>query len=187
MKFSKSRVKDFPAEVVIDGNILEVKDKLKILGVIVTPNLKWDANTEFICKKAYSKMWAIRRMKALRLDNFTLLDFYLKEVRVHLELAVPVWHSGLTGKLSADIERVQRVAITIILGQYDIHYIQACTHLGLKPLFIRRQELCERFALKTSSPGSRHSDMFQLEKKRDPLYTRRKPVQRTCLLKEQIL
>ena len=67
-------------------------------------------------------------------------------------------------KLSADIERVQRVAITIILGQYDIHYIQACTHLGLKPLFIRRQELCERFALKTSSPDCRHSDMFQLEK-----------------------
>ena len=164
MKFSVSRVKDFPAEVVIDGNILEVKDKLKILGVIVTPNLKWDANTEFICKKAYSKMWAIRRMKALGLDNFTLLDFYLKEVRVHLELAVPVWHSGLTGKLSADIERVQRVAITVILGQYDIHYIQACTHLGLKPLFIRRQELCERFALKTSSPDCRHSDMFQLEK-----------------------
>ena len=117
MKFSVSRVKDFPAEVVIDGNILEVKDKLKILGVIVTPNLKWDANTEFICKKAYSKMWAIRRMKALGLDNFTLLDFYLKEVRVHLELAVPVWHSGLTVKLSADIERVQRVAITVIFGQ----------------------------------------------------------------------
>ena len=137
---------------------------MRILGVIVTPNLKWDANTEFMIKKAYSKMWAIRRMKALGLDNFTLMDFYFKEVRVHLELAVPVWHSGLTLKLSADIERVQRVAITIILGQYEIHYIQACTQLGLKPLFIRRQELCERFALKTSSPDCRHSDMFQLEK-----------------------
>ena len=83
---------------------------------------------------------------------------------MHLELAVRVWHSGLTIKLSADIERVQRVAITIILGQHDIHYIQACTQLVLKPLFIRRQELCERFVLKTFSPDSRHSDMFQLEK-----------------------
>ena len=52
------------------------------------------------------------------LDNFTLLDFYLKEDRVHLELAVPVWRSGLTIKLSADIERVQRVAKTLVNMTY---------------------------------------------------------------------
>ena len=103
-------------------------------------------------------------MKALGLDTFTLMDFYIKEVRVHLELAVPVWHSGLTISLSSDIERVQRVAICIMLGSSEFHYIQTCSLLGLKPLFIRRQELCERFALKTASPESRHSDLFQLEK-----------------------
>ena len=45
----------------------------------------------------------------------------MKEVRVHLELAVPVWHSGLTKKLSADIERVQHVAVTIMVSNipYD--------------------------------------------------------------------
>ena len=164
MKFCMSRTKAFPAEVKIDGTLLEVKEKLKFLGVIVTSNLKWDSNTDYICKKAYSKMWAIRRMKALGLDTFTLLEFYLKEVRVQLELAVPVWHSGLTLKLSADIERVQRVAICIMMGQTQVHYIQACSTLGLKPLFIRRQELCERFAVKTASPDCRHSDMFKLEK-----------------------
>ena len=40
----------------------------------------------------------------------------MKEIRVHLELSVPVWHSGLTVKLSADIERAQRVAVGIVLG-----------------------------------------------------------------------
>ena len=59
-------------------------------------------------------MWAIRRMKNLGLDTFTLVDYYIKEVRVHLELAVPVWSSGLTLKLSSDIERVQRVAVSIM-------------------------------------------------------------------------
>ena len=75
MTFSFSRTKDFPAKVLVNGNILEVKDELKILGVIITPNLKWDVNTETICKKAYSKLWAMRRMKSLGLDEFTLLDF----------------------------------------------------------------------------------------------------------------
>ena len=101
-------------------------------------------------------------MKMLGMDSFTILDYYMKEVRVHLELAVPVWHSGLTIKLSNDIERVQRVAVSIMLS--DVPYHQACSTLGLKPLDVRRLELCERFAANTASEESRHNDLFQLVK-----------------------
>ena len=97
-------------------------------------------------------------------DTFTMLDYYYKEVRVHLELAVPVWHSGLTLKLTSDIERVQRVVICILLSNDQFSYEQACSWLGMKPLFIRRQELCENFAVKTSSSKCRHSHLFELEK-----------------------
>ena len=138
--------------------------KAKILGVILSSNLKWELNTQYICKKAYQKTWALQRMKAHGMDPFTILDYYMKEVRVHLELAVPVWHSGLTQKLSADIERVQRVAIIIKSGRTNFHYMQACTTIGLKPLFIRRQELCERFAVKTASLKCRHNSLFKPEK-----------------------
>ena len=111
MKICKSRTKAFPTEIKIDEDFLKVKTEMKILGVMLQPNLKWASNTAYICKKAYKNMWAIRRMKNLGLDTFTLVDYYIKEVRVHLELAVPVWQSGLTLKLSSDIERVQRVAL----------------------------------------------------------------------------
>ena len=115
MKICKSRTKTFPIEIKIGDEYLEVQKEMKILGVILQPNLKWAANTAFICKKAYKKIWQIRRMKILGLDSFSILNFYMKEVRVHLELAVPVWHSGLTLKQAADIERVQRVAVGIML------------------------------------------------------------------------
>ena len=164
MKFSKSRSKDFPAEIKLDDEFLEVKSELKILGVILTADLRWESNTEYICKKAYKNMWVLRRLKNLNLDKFTILQYYLKEVRVHLELAVPVWHSGLTVKQSADIERVQRVAISIVLGRVDFDYEHACALLGLKPLNIRRHELCEKFALKTASSKCRHSDLFKIQK-----------------------
>ena len=163
MKICKSRTKTFPTEIKINGDFLEVKKELKILGVILTPNLKWFANTKFICKKAYKNLWAMRRMKKFGLDSFTLVDYYMKEVRVHLELAVPVWHSGLNIKLTADIERVQRIAVKIILEDESIRYSRACTMLGLKPLNIRRVELCERFAAKTAKNG-RHKDLFKLVK-----------------------
>ena len=163
MKFTKSRTKDFPVEMKLDHSFLEVKSKVRILGVILTSDLRWNSNTEFMCKKAFKNIWMLRRMKALKMDPFTILDYYFKEIRVHLELAVPVWHSGLTVRLSADIERVQRVALSIVLGETEFDYSRSCALLGLKPLYIRRQELCERFSRKTASPQCRHNDLFQIQ------------------------
>ena len=122
MKFSKSRSKDFPVEIKLDDSILNERNKVTILGVVISSDLRWDANTEHICKKANKNMWIMRRMKALGMDPFIILDYYYKEIRVHLEYAVPVWHSGLTIKLSNDIERVQRVAISILIDQLEFRY-----------------------------------------------------------------
>ena len=44
------------------------------------------------------------------MDIFTIFDVYTKEVRSILELAVPVWHSGLTRVQTKDIERIQRIS-----------------------------------------------------------------------------
>ena len=162
MKICKSRTIVFPTELKVGEHFLEVKTEMKILGVLIQPNLKWAKNCASICKKAYKSMWAIRRMKVLGMDTFTILDYYMKEVRVHLELAVPVWHSGLTHKQTADIERVQRVAVGILTG--GVPYAQACATLGLKPLHVRRLELCNRFAVSTASEESRHADLFKLKK-----------------------
>ena len=88
---------------------------VKVVGVIIDRNLSWQKNSDFICQKATQKLWIIRRLKKYRLDTLTLLDVYTKEIRSILEHAVPVWHSGLTKKQSANIEKVQKTALKIIL------------------------------------------------------------------------
>ena len=87
-------------------------------------------------------------MKTFNLDIELICDTYLKEIRSILELAVPVWHSGLTLKLSRDIERVQKVALSIILGENYLNYEVACTLMAIEPLEIRREQLCIKFAMK---------------------------------------
>ena len=87
-------------------------------------------------------------MKILGLDPLILVDYYMKEIRVHLELTVPVWHSGLNRKQSNDTECVQRIAIHIIQGKSDSSYEQSCENSGLRPLYLWHQDICERFALK---------------------------------------
>ena len=189
IKFTFTKKYDFPPELVIRGfnDQLAVVRETKLLGIIISCDLKWAANTEYICKRAYKKMWTLRRMKKLDVEPTIILDVYMKEIRSIVELAVPAWHSGLTIKQVADIERVQRVALNIILsdcntGKCDMSYDMALVTLELEPLEIRRVKLCKKFALKTLK--SRHSDMFpssiQPNTRNKPMYSEFTPRTGRC-------
>ena len=177
MKFNFATSIDFPPEFSINGfhENLMVRNETKILGIILTDDLKWKRNTEYICAKAYKRMWILRRLKQLNVEPYYILEVYLKEIRSVLELAVPAWHSGLTSKQVADIERVQRIALNIILSDYkskkcNMSYDMALVTLNIEPLYHRREKLCRKFAFKTLK--SRHKDMF---KESHEYFTRNKP------------
>ena len=166
MKFNFNKNHDFPPELKLEGfdEDLKIIHETKLLGVMISDDLKWYSNTKYICSKAYKKMWTLRRMKILDIEPYVILDVYLKEIRSVLELAVPAWHSGLTLKQSADIERVQRVAVYIILsdsytGLCEYSYNMGLVILDIEPLETRRLKLCQTFAKKTLN--LRHADMFQ--------------------------
>ena len=149
ISFNKSRKWDFPPELKFsDGTIIEYKPEMKIVGVILSENLSWFKNTQYICDKARQKLWIIRRMLQYNLNIETMFDVYTKEVRSILELAVPVWHSGLTRRQSSDIERIQKIAFKIILGVEYKNYDQACKMLSTQTLEDRRTKLCLKFARK---------------------------------------
>ena len=147
--FNKSKKWTFPPEVSFSDNInLEYVSELKLVGVVLSQDLKWQKNTQYICEKAMKRMWTLRRMKSLNLDENLILDTYIKEIRSILELAVPVWHSGLTVKQVRDIERVQKTALFIILGDSFVNYEAACTLMAIETLSIRRKKLCLKFSEK---------------------------------------
>ena len=172
MKFNFSLKYDFPPELHLNGfkDDIEVVKEAKLLGIILTDDLKWVANTNYICVKAYKKIWILRRLKVLKVDQDILLDVYCKEIRSVLEVAVPAWHSGLNTKQIIQIERVQRVAVSVILGKSNIKYVDALELLGLEVLNVRRERLCANFALRTLK--SRHTSMFE---KNASIYNLRQP------------
>ena len=94
------------------------------------------------------KLWVLRRLKSYNIETEKLVDVYKKEVRSILEYAVPVWHSSITLNQSKQIERVQKQAFRIILGQDYVNYEIACTLLVMEPLYKRRIKLCIDFAKK---------------------------------------
>ena len=109
---------------------LEVITETKLVGVIISDDLRWQKNSDYICQKARGKLWTLRRMKKMNLGQSHIFDVFTKEVRSLLELAVPVWHSELTKLQAAQIERVQKTALRFILGDAYISYNVACLLLG---------------------------------------------------------
>ena len=149
MLFNKSRKWDFPPEVKFsDNSNIEYISETKLVGVILTDDMKWRKNTLYICQKARGKLWLLRRLVGLKFNIYKMFDVYCKEVRSILELAVPVWHSGLTVKQSNDVERIQKVAFKVILQDNYSTYKEACETFETPTLEQRREILCLKFARK---------------------------------------
>ena len=56
--FNALRKYDFLPQISIeDGSCVEVVEEQKILGHILRADMKTISNTEFICEKAYKRMW----------------------------------------------------------------------------------------------------------------------------------
>ena len=149
ISFTKSRKYDFPPELTfLDGSPLEGVPAIKLVGVVLSQDMKWFKNTAYICEKARGKLWILRRMLSLDLTVFQLFDAYSKEIRSILEMAVPVWHSGLTKIQISDIESIQKVAMRIILQENYTTYELACKQFSTDTLEHRRTKLCHKFASK---------------------------------------
>ena len=89
--FTNSRKFDFQPEIKFkDGTLLELKSEKKLLGVIISEDLKWRKNTAYLVAKVRQKIWLIQRALPLHFSTSELFDIYSKEVRSILEYAIPV-------------------------------------------------------------------------------------------------
>ena len=162
MQFSRSRKYDFAMDFTIgDSDLLEEKSTLKILGVQIQSDLRWDAQVLQMISRASKTSWVLRRMRALGVDTKTLVSYWKAEGRVHLEMCAGVWHSSLTVAQSRSLSRAQRVAMAAMVGHWAPSLTDQLEDLGLERLVSRRENICRRFAVRTASK-SRHSDIFTL-------------------------
>ena len=132
------------------------------MGVILTSNLSWSANTEFVIQKCNKKTWMLRRLKKLGTRHDDLIDVFVKQIRSIAEFAVPVWNSSssLTGEEISSLERIQKTALHIILGDQYHSYSSALRTTGLAKLSERRRNICKKFA-KKAQKHSKFSKWFR--------------------------
>ena len=84
---------------------MEVIDEIKLVGLIITDDLSWTKNTDSLVRRAFAKVWILRRLKALGALRKSLLLVYYRHVRSILEFGAPAWNGAITTREAAKLER----------------------------------------------------------------------------------
>ena len=165
MLFNQCKSFDFMPSLELEGCQIDLVEDMKILGVMISSDMKFSKNTQYIIKKAFRRIWMLKRLKNLGATTSQMLDVYIKQVRSVLELAVPAWQPSLTISDKNSLERVQKCALKIIYGHEYQSYNSACKLSNLLSLEDRRIKMCKAFALKAVK-SDKYSKWFNLNRRK---------------------
>ena len=156
MKFNEKKTKNmifnftkkiqFTTDLKVNEKDVEVVNETKLLGTYITDDLKWDKNTSEIVKKGFRRMQILNKAAKFTSNIHDLKKIYMTYIRSILEQSAVVWHSSLTRKNTKDLERVQKVAVRVILGKHYNNYKDGIIKLNIEKLEKRRENICLKFA-----------------------------------------
>ena len=115
------KIPNFQQLTVNDYSVEQVKSA-KLLGLILSSDLKWNEHVAYIVKISSRRLYMLRLLKRAKADTKTLIAVYISCIRPILEYCNQIWHLNIPEYLSKDIERIQRRALKIIhpsLSYYD--------------------------------------------------------------------
>ena len=103
----------------------------------------------------------LRNLSSFHVPVLEMVNIYCLYIRSVAEQSSVVWGSSLTTGEENDLERIQKVALRIILGQNYSNYSNALYLTDLETLKARRVMLSKRFAVNCTK-NERTKDMFPL-------------------------
>ena len=93
--------------------------------------MKWNDNTQEIINKANQRMLLLRKCPEFTSSIEDLKIIYLSYVRNVIEQSSVVWRSSISEENKEDLERIQKNACRIILGENYTNYKESLKLIGL--------------------------------------------------------
>ena len=78
--------------------------QVKLLGVLLTNDLKWQGHIDSVCGKGSSRVYVLRMLRRAGVDPKDIVAIYVALIHSILEYACHVWHTGLTAQQSDQLE-----------------------------------------------------------------------------------
>ena len=140
----------FRTRLYIKNSLIEQVRQTRLLGVIISDDLTWSANTQDFIKRAYKRFVILRKLNEFSVSKRDMITIYILFIRSILEQSSVVWSSSLTKDEKNAFERTQKVALRIIYQEDYISYENALKLSNLKTIEERHTKLLLNFAIKCS-------------------------------------
>ena len=128
--------------IVLGNNTVECVTTYKLLGIIISNDLKWKEHIDYVSKKASKRLYSLRILKKVGVNREGILKVYLKTISPILEYGVQVWQD-IPEFLSNKLESIQERALYFI---YPCHsYLDALNTTNLSSLKERQTQLCCKY------------------------------------------
>ena len=147
----------FP-DITIAGEKIEKVYSVKLLGIQISNNLKWDDHINSIYVKAAKRIYQLRLLKRAGASTSTLVNVFKACVRPVMEYACPAWHTNISCAHSVLLESIQKRAMRIVYP--DLDYTSALELAKLPTLQNRREELCKTFFKTIMNPSCKIHDLL---------------------------
>ena len=158
---------------------LEVIYSLKLVGLIITSDMSWQAHVSYTITRVNKILWQLTRFKQLGASTEKLIVFYTVKIRSILMFGAACYHSALTSDQSDRLELQQKRSLAIILGKKYRNYENARALVNLPKLRSLRESVCLKWALKAAA-NPQHSHLFPLNQGTIPTRNRQKYIEYHC-------
>jgi hypothetical protein len=165
----------FATRITLNSKKLDRVKEICHLGLWITEDLKWDKHVSETCKRTYSRIKMLSKLKYAGVPTEDLIEIYSLFIRSIAEYCTTVFHSSLTQKLSNKLESIQKTCLRVILGEMYVSYEAALEMSGLESLEKRREIRSLSFAKKCLKHPTNHT-MFPPNPSTDTHHVRSREV-----------
>ena len=123
MIFNFTRNYQFTTNISQNGDDMEVINETKLLGTILTNDLKWHRNTKELVKRANARIRIQHKITEFSAPTEDMVQIYIGYIRSILKQSCTVWHSSLTLEDNENLEGVQKSAMRIRLMTMPLNFM----------------------------------------------------------------
>ena len=120
--FTRSK-QEFSTRLSLNNTPLERMKIFKLLGLWLQEDMGWDTNTREMCKKAYSRVSVLCKLKYAGISIEDLIIIYTLFIRSLTEYCSVAFHSALTESQCHKIEAIQSTCLQVILADNYVSYL----------------------------------------------------------------
>ena len=97
LPFYNSPTKDFVPQLSVEpGRNLEVKYKIKSVGLVINSEMTWDDHLDYTILRVNKTLWQLTRFRKLEVEKQKIITFYISKVKSILMIGAVCFHSFLT-------------------------------------------------------------------------------------------